>query len=228
MPLVDDPGGMLDLIFPPACPLCARFLSVDERDLCLVCGPHLNPRRVSASPSEHARYVGGTYESRMRRAVHRLKYHGEVWRAPPLGRALARALYEHLEGAELVLPVPLTPRRLRERGYNQSAGLARGVRAICGGRYRPTILARSGSHGPQAERDAEQRKLVHGTIKVVGDVRGRHVIVVDDVTTTGNTLAACAGPLRDCGALSVTSLALTFTLPQPGSCATPHDDRVTS
>jgi len=124
-------------------------------------------------------------------------------------------LHEYLEEnpvpADILVPVPLSPRRRRVRGYNQSALLARELARRLGLPVDDKTLARVRSTASQAETaNAEARKLnVKGAFQCKGGaLQGKEVLLLDDVATTGATLSACAQALRDAGAASV--WALTF------------------
>jgi ComF family protein len=121
----------------------------------------------------------------------------------PLAQAL-RAAY----AADAVVPVPLHPARRRERRFNQSEDIGRRVAAAAGAEFRPRGLARLKHTRPQVELDGEARRAnVRGAFAVREDFSGRTVIVVDDVITTGATVAECAGVLRAAGATAVVAVA---------------------
>ena len=152
-------------------------------------------------------------------AVRRWKLGAEPALTPPLGSLLAPSLARTLEttGGELLVPVPLHPRRLRQREFNQASLLARAARA----RAHCTIpveeaLDRVVDTPPQSRLPAKARKQnVKRAFAVPrpAAIRGRHVILVDDVVTTGSTASACATTLLEAGAARVDLLALARALP---------------
>jgi ComF family protein len=154
------------------------------------------------------------YDFPLDRLVQDLKYGGRLALAEPLGDGLARAA-RHLRCAPLpdaLVPLPLSPLRQRSRGFNQAQLLAARVAQHLGV---PILrgLARCRDAGPQAalpltERDANVRDAFRGT----DALRGLRVAVVDDVMTTGATLAAAARAARGAGALDVEVWALARTL----------------
>lgn len=136
---------------------------------------------------------------------------------PALAAVLVRYL-EHLRhrGMTLpefanVVPVPMHPRRVLERGENHAALLAGELCQRMGWRFTPEVLVRRRFTAPQVRRNARQRQRnVSGAFAVApaAVLHGRSVLVVDDVVTSGNTLRECAATLKRAGAESVTALAL--------------------
>lgn len=202
--------GLADLIHPPACAACAADLARGDTPICRTCDAALTPRRLPALPWLDARVALTSYEGALRTAIHRLKYEGEAWRGRPLGRVLSRGypLLE-LEGEPILVPAPLSSRRLRERGYNQSALLARGLRREIGGTIAWDMLERTRDTGTQAGRSRARRREVRNDYRATRGVAGT-VVILDDVTTTGETLIACAKALRGAGAEAVFALCLAW------------------
>ncbi len=226
----------VDLLFPPRCQVCGRAGAFPvcegcwldfpriERPVCQVCGrPLRGPRELVfvCVPCRRRRNrlrvrAFGRYEGRLREAVHALKYRGRLALAGPLGRALAELLVTDplLKTPDLLVPVPLHPRREAQRGFNQAEELAREV-----GRYLNTparrVLARVRDTPSQTELDEdERRRNVRGAFVVREPVRGLRLVLVDDVVTTGSTLAECAAVLQAAGAAEVVGVALAMALPQ--------------
>lgn len=152
----------------------------------------------------HARYGGA-----LARAVRRLKYEERPDLAGPLGRLLgsaARGL-----AADLVVPVPLHPHKLRSRGYNQAALLAAAVARELEAPLAARMLMRTRDTNAQAHLDRAGRLAnLDGAFRVRAPdgVRGRRVVLVDDVCTTGSTLGACRAALLAAGASAVTAVVL--------------------
>jgi ComF family protein len=160
-------------------------------------------RRV-ARPLERSRAIGA-YDGALRSIIHAFKYDGRRSLARPLAELMTSRGADVLSGADAVVPVPLHPARRRERGFNQAADLARhmGLPII-------DALRRVRRTEAQADLPAAQR---HGNVKgafapgrAIRSVSGKVVVLIDDVSTTGATLDACARVLTDNGARSVRAL----------------------
>jgi ComF family protein len=159
------------------------------------------PAYVRAVRSAYA-MPGGSAES----IVHALKYHGWPAVAPAMARRMAQLRFPddvERERAALV-PVPLAPTRLRERGYNQSAELARALAPFWRVPVRDDLLERIRSTSTQTRlTPGERHRNVSGAFRARADrvsLRGLHLVLVDDVVTTSATLNACASALHAGGA----------------------------
>jgi ComF family protein len=142
------------------------------------------------------------YEGQLRDAIHALKFSGRRALASPLGDLAAEQCAASLPGAiDALVPVPLARARERERGFNQAALLARRIGRHLDVPIRSSWLARIRSTRPQSDLSAPERRAnVRDAFRASGRVAGRHVLVVDDILTTGATLDACARALRAAGA----------------------------
>jgi len=149
--------------------------------------------------------------------VHALKYEGWPELAALMAADMARVVDPRSEGRLVVVPTPTTPRRLRSRGYNQAERLARCLSErlgldLCHGLVR-TSERRSQTTLTPAERQRNVRGAFSPALGDVGPVRGSHVLLVDDVLTTGATAGEAATVLARMGARSVTLLAFARALP---------------
>jgi ComF family protein len=222
-------GALLDLVFPPICPLCRARLGAGRRDplcgacwqaleridepVCRLCGlPLTIPGLCGACrrrrPAFSYARAAARYGDVVREALHAFKFGGRRALAAPLGDLLAAPGPGALPEAapDLLLPVPLHPRRRRERGFNQSLLLARRVGRAWGLPVRSDILRRTAATSPQTDLSAQARRAnVRGAFLLRRPelVAGRHVVLVDDILTTGATAGECARVLREAGAATV-------------------------
>jgi ComF family protein len=215
--------GALDLLFParcaaceapgesPFCALCAETL-VPVPAGCPLCGvpqdesllPALKPRRCPHCRSHPPRFAlaGAAYlhGGALAEAIYRLKYE----KREDLGRVLG-VLFEAcaVPESDVLVPIPLHPRRLRARGYDQARLLAEGASK----RFRlpvAALLRRVRETGQQVGRDRTSReRSVRGAFAAAGQVLGVRICLIDDVLTTGATASAAAGALLDAGAARV-------------------------
>ncbi|MEX2220351.1 MAG: ComF family protein [Candidatus Rokuibacteriota bacterium] len=145
------------------------------------------------------------YEDVVREALHAFKFRGRRALAAPLGDLVVEAVRGGLPAGlpELLLPVPLHPRRERERGFNQAALVARRVGRAWRRPVRDDVLVRTVATPSQTELDAPARRAnVRNAFRLRRPevIAGRHVVLVDDIFTTGATLSECARCLRAGGA----------------------------
>ena len=188
---------MLDLLLAPRCAGC----DAPGSWLCLVCRDACEPER---SGRIHA---AGIYGGPLRRAIHRFKYGGERALAAELGALVAERVAADLaRGAALDVVVPAVSHvtRVRERGYDQAKLLAAHVAARCGLPLRaPLRRVRAGAPQVTLDRAARAKNVRGAYIAESGSLRGLRVALVDDVATTGATLAAASGAIRAAGAFEV-------------------------
>lgn len=208
-------------LFPHYCLVCGERLSADRLMICPAC-LDLLPRYPGSEAlydaekrieghapfTEYRSDLGFTHHNPVRDLIHTIKYEGH----PELGERLGQLFApEHLRAGHfadigVAVPVPLTPRRLRRRGYNQSVYIARGLTGGLGIPLDETLLARRDSAGTQTHRGREARWASMREAFFVPDpdkVSRRRILIIDDVLTTGATLSACALALMEAGAESV-------------------------
>ena len=151
--------------------------------------------------------------SRIRKLIHLLKYAGRKDVGIMLGGLYGSALAESgfTEGIDMLIPVPLDPARERHRGYNQSLCIAEGISTHCSLPVRNDILFRTGKSGSQTTRGRYERwENVDGLFAAgkQDQLTGKHVLLVDDVITTGSTVEACVVALQAAGGVRVSVVAL--------------------
>lgn len=193
--------SQLPRITPPICPRCG--LPEPEGAACPDCS--------GWQPA-----IGGVrapfrFEGIVRRAIHELKYRNLRAAAEPLSELLGHYLEDNHMPAEVLVPVPLHQKRLRERGYNQSELLATGLSKRSGLPVVAGCLIRLRHSSPQAQTASvgDRHKNV-ATAFACRDQRmqDKKVLLIDDVATSGATLNACAAALKESGASSVWGLTL--------------------
>lgn len=210
-------GRLLDLALPASCAGCRR----EGEPLCAACAAALHARRgrppgvALGLPSDVPLPLVqlewcAPFDGAVRAALHALKYAGERRLARPLGVAAAARWREAGAGGDVLVHVPVHARRRASRGYDQAELLARAI-----GAELPlpaeAALRRERDTAPQFELGRGDRaRNVEASFSVAEERRaaivGRWVVLVDDVATTGSTLAACAGALLGGGAAAVSAL----------------------
>ena len=225
--------GAVDGLLPPACvactgatgahgglcPTCWRGVRWIERPYCEVTGAPmavdlgpgaLSPLAIAMRPPYGRARAAAMFDAVPRRLVHRLKYEDDTGLAPWMARWMARAGHALLSDADMVVPVPLHRARQAARRFNQSAELARRVAALAGLPHRPDALRRVRATARQVGmgRTARQRNVAGAFAVPEGVGRGAsldgaRVVLVDDVLTTGATVASATRALLRGGAGSV-------------------------
>ena len=240
--------GIVDIIFPrncmlcrhyhpatahdPVCPACRAALPLNKPPFCVRCSRHLgNVSEESLCPSCRERlppfdeaWALLHYEGPARELLRRFKFHDKT----SVRRTFATLLHGFIEryalqfpDASMVIPIPLHPVRLRERGYNQAALLAACTAREFGLPLREDILIRARPTPHQAGLGAKERWTnIKGAFRIKNSnaIVGRSVIVVDDILTTTATASEAAQTLKDAGASRV--IVITLGLASCGSCAT--------
>jgi len=201
----------------PVCEPCWRSILPVTPPICDRCGDPLPGWRAISIPLalcprcrrtrrlvDRARSIG-PYDGALRAIVHALKYEGRRSLARTLAQLMRQRGMEMLDGATVVVPVPLHPSRRRERGFNQAADLARhiGLPAV---RALRRVRATSTQTGlPAAQRHRNVRDAFAVT-RAGATLRNATVVLIDDVSTTGATLEACARVLKQAGVAEVRAL----------------------
>lgn len=232
---------VFQFFLPPQCPCCERFSEEGkqgfcsnclsqirwiEPPFCSICGIPFISREVETHPCgacvTHRKYFTiaralGAFEGSLQEAIHRWKYEGKTYLTPFFADWMAEGLNRHWEpgSLDLLIPVPLHTRRLRERGFNQSLLLVRELSCRTGIPYRKSILQKKKSTIPQVNLSGvEREKELRGTFHVIGkeELSGLSVLLIDDVYTTGATVNECSKVLLREGAKRVDVLTLAHVL----------------
>jgi ComF family protein len=220
----------LDLLFPPRCAACQRSGSI----LCSPCMAtiqpllppycqHCNTPLDASGICKNCQYtplrlnglrVVSRYEGTLRACIHALKYAGNRRVAEPLGLLLAQAYRVYGLRADMIIPVPLHRERVQQRGYNQAVLLAQVCARHTNVPLNSSLVMRIRSTAPQVQLSVRERQSnVAGAFSCTPaqpkeGLRGCHILLIDDVCTTGATLEACAAPLFAAGAQAVWGLVL--------------------
>jgi ComF family protein len=185
-------------LIPHICVLC-RLPSQRNEDLCLDCA-----KQLPYLPADSAALVGVfRYETPVDNLIAGLKFHDKLFYADLLGNMLVdqlKIIYQTYEQPEVIIPVPLHPIRLRERGFNQAVELARPIAKKLKLKIDLTSCKRVKHTSAQSLIHADER---HANIKnafaVVKPISYKHVAIIDDVVTTGSTVLELSKALREAG-----------------------------
>ena len=198
--------AVADVLFPPQCVACA---AIGQEPFCPLCETTLESAPRLRLDDLDAAAAVWTFEGAVVRAVHRLKYDRRFEIARPLGRALRPLVGRY--SADLIVPIPLAPTRLRERGFNQARELSR---ALAPGAPRIVLRAlrrRRHSASQVGRSQAERRTAIDVFSAESRWVAGRKILLIDDVVTTGATAASASRALRAAGASGVALITVAAT-----------------
>ena len=222
---------LLDLIAPRLCMACGQRLTVSEQDVCAVCYMHLPRTDFQMQPTDNpmARMYWGLipveraaalfyYEAGAgpSQIVYELKYHNHPEVGVTMGRMLARELQGSgfFDGIDALVPIPLARKRQRQRGYNQSLMLAQGISQATGIAIYNKVVRRKAFTESQTKLYRWERQENVENIFELTDadaIAGKHLLIVDDVVTTGATTTACSRELLKATGVTVSILSLAFT-----------------
>lgn len=220
-------GSFLSLLFPRCCVVCGRPLAKGEECLCTMCNIELprtdyhlrkdNPVEKlfwGKIPLERATsfyfYRKG---SDFRQILHQLKYGGQKGIGAIMGRYMAAELQQSgfFEGVDVILPVPLHKKKQQIRGYNQSEWIARGITAVTGIPIDTEAVVRRKNTETQTRKSSLERwENVEGIFELhhAEALAGKHILIVDDVLTTGATTVECASCLTGIEGIRISVLTL--------------------
>lgn len=229
--LYDLWDDFISLLFPRLCYGCGNHLLRNELLICTECyvliprtNYHLdkdNPvarlfwgRCIIEKAAAFSFYNKG---SRIRNLIHNLKYKGVRDLGYEMGRIYALSLYdsEFYSDIDLIIPVPLHPLKKRQRGFNQSDLIAMGISEVTGSPVDTASLTRTFVTTTQTKRSRYDRWTnVEGVFSICNpeSIRGQHILLVDDVITTGSTIESCANELLKIEGVKVSVVALAFAV----------------
>jgi ComF family protein len=194
----------VQLLTPPICPICGE--KQPKEQVCTRCAAEV--------PSFTALRSWAAYAGPLRKAIQRLKYHRDIAMGEILSRPMIAELRKLDWQFEMVLPVPISLARLAERGYNQVSLLARPIALGLERPYHSRALTKERETRSQVGLSAKERQEnVRGAFRADRSVvNGKSVLVIDDITTTGSTLEACARALVKAGAHQVYGFTLARSM----------------
>lgn len=219
--------SFISLLFPRCCVVCGRPLAKGEECICAMCNinlPRTNYHLQKDNPVEQLFWGKIPLEratsfffyrkgSDFRQILHQLKYGGQKEIGAIMGRYMASELSASgfFQGIDVIIPVPLHKRKQRIRGYNQSEWIARGISAVTGICIDTEVIVRQKHTETQTRKSAFERwENVDGIFALhhADSLKGKHVLVVDDVLTTGATTVACASRLVEIEGVRISVLTL--------------------
>ena len=220
----------LDFISPRQCAICGRRLMPTEHSICSVCLLHLPRTNYQLTPynskmaqlfwhlaqiERAAAFYYHEAHSETASLIYKLKYNNRPDIGEDIGRVMANemAVAKYFDGIDALVPVPLSRKRMRQRGYNQSEQIARGISAVT---LLPVItkaLCRKNFTKSQTALNRQQRQENVAETFELRDgnlLRNKHVLLIDDVCTTGATLIACANAIKNIEGIRISVLTLSF------------------
>lgn len=222
---------LLDVVSPRTCGICGKRLSANERIICAACHLHLpfTLYELSAADNAMARLFWGQFpveraaawfffepHAGPSRLIYDLKYHS----CPEIGEAMGAVIAERFapagffEGIDALVPIPITRRRQWRRGYNQSMEIARGIAGIIGLPILAKAVRRIRFTESQTTKHAHERlrNVDNAFLLTNADaVSGKHLLLIDDIVTTGATVSACGRELAKAPGVRISVLALGIT-----------------
>jgi len=224
--LRDALSALADFIYPPSCLLCNKYLD-HHQPFCSACQSILKEsaypimqtdssdfRNLSESLYLNGVLSGWPFSEEMEKIIHMMKYQYRPGLCKTMGNLLGEIVRPVLEDSEgfVIVSVPLHPVRKRERGYNQSEKLGDGLSKVLNLPIEKGILKRTRYTDTQTALNAEERqKNVTDVFQIKkGKLCGvKHILLVDDVITTGATMNQCAKKIRDCGIEKIIGISLS-------------------
>lgn len=220
-------GSFLSLLFPRCCVVCGRPLAKGEECLCTMCNielPRTDYHLRKDNPVEKLFWGKVPLEratsfyfyrkgSDFRQILHQLKYGGQKGIGAIMGRYMAAELQQSgfFEGVDVILPVPLHKKKQQIRGYNQSEWIARGITAVTGIPIDTEAVVRRKNTETQTRKSSLERwENVEGIFELhrAETLVGKHILIVDDVLTTGATTVECASCLTGIEGIRISVLTL--------------------
>jgi ComF family protein len=211
-------GDLISLLFPDLCCACGVNLYRGERCVCSSCImalPYTDHHRHAENKTAKKFWGRIDFEAamsmlyfkkggRVQNIIHQLKYGNDSMIGLKLGAMMAERIKDSaaFEQIDLIIPIPLHKKRQRARGYNQSGFIAEGIAGALHIPVKHEAVIRQKATKSQTNKSSHERfENMRDVFKVVDGqgLNGKHILLVDDVITTGATIASCANELRRCG-----------------------------
>lgn len=220
-------NSLLDLIFPKLCVCCGGVLMEGEHNICLTCLYTL-PRVVDKDYTNNkvmdlflgrvrlekaTAWLHFEKESKVQNILHHIKYKDKNKFAQQIGEVMASEMKDFFADIDAIVPVPLHPKKERMRGYNQSVEIAKGVQGVVGLPMFSQLLERIRFSETQTHKNKEERwQNTQGLFSLEANegFEGKHILLIDDVLTTGSTAIACLKCLEQISNVRLSFLSLAF------------------
>lgn len=224
--------SLFDLIVPRRCAICSNRLAPEESLLCADCEAELEKTPFHESPYDNpmARLFWGQFpiekasawfyyrpHSDPSKMIYDLKYHGQLLLGEDIGEQLA---LRHLptgffNDIDAIVPIPITCKRQRERGYNQSMQVARGICQVTHLPIFDKVIKRQHFSESQTHQSStwERRENVRDAFQLIDadKIKGKHLLIIDDIVTTGATFIACGQELAKAEGVKLSVLSIGYT-----------------
>lgn len=222
-------NSLLQTLFPSTCACCGDVLMPGEKQICINCLADLTATLYSSHDDNRTeRLLGGRthfthatsififrHGNTVQRLIHAMKFHGNSELCLQMGRQMGLELLAsgRFDDVDLLVPVPLHWRRRLSRGYNQSELLCRGIGQVMHREVNTRALRRHRyTHQQSLQASSDRDANVQGafSLRHPEDLEGKHILLVDDVLTTGATLTSCCQPLAEVGNIRISIATLSI------------------
>jgi len=223
-------SSIFDLFAPRVCTICGKRLGLSEEVFCVGCSLHFARTNYHLSPYDNelarsfwgkfplercAAYLFYQHHTDSSKVVYALKYGDRPEVGIKLGKMIAEAYSRHhfFSGIDALLPVPLSQERFKQRGYNQSAEIAKGISEVTQLPILVDVMDRTTFQHSQTQLDRWQRSenvKAAFTLLNAKAIKGKHLLIIDDIITTGATITAVAQTLLKAEGVKVSILSLGY------------------
>ena len=221
-------SDLIDLIFPRTCVVCGELLSPQEKDICINCLSTL-PKIEKIHLDEIEKSFWGKVEieratsfmyyhknSPYNNLIHRLKYKNRPDTGDRLAFLAAKEIAESgfFDDIDAIVPLPLSKRKMRQRGYNQCDYIAKGLSRATGIPVIKNVVKRLKNNETQTHKSRDERWQNVEGIFALSDatlLEGKHILLIDDILTTGATLASCAKSIQEGCQCKISIFTLAYT-----------------